>query len=393
MRRPLPKIAFVLALGFARAAAAQSTLPITPSDTPTPAAPSDTPPPNDAVPAPGTAPPAPAPPPTASDAPPPPADPPPDPDAKLVEELMASVSDADDLEWLYSHQDEYTPSDLTGKPVEIPALPSRGEGSPRTWDPRYRKFGVGNYLLTGGAILVAGGSNLISTKPNRWTAYNRTDEWVRRNFSATRYEAGRWARDLSDLLVSVNVSFPLLFDSLIVTYWYRRSPEVAAEMALISSEAIAIGAAIQGVTSGIASRERPFSRRCGRGIDERHSDCVSSNRYRSFFSGHTTNAFTGAGATCTAHLRHAVFGSAFADGLACGLAFTSAGTVAAMRVVGQKHYFTDVATGAAVGTLIGLGTPWLLHYGPLARHDVTKRSQLSLTLMPLPNGLSVGGKF
>jgi membrane-associated phospholipid phosphatase len=390
VRRPrtLPKIAFGLALCFARAAAAQA-LPVTPSDTPPPAAPSNSPvTPTD--PAPSPAAPTASPSAPAASAPAPPDDPP---DAKLVEELMASASDADDLAWLYSHQDEYTPSELTGKPVDVPALPSRGEGSPRTWDPRFRRFGLSDYLLTGGAILVAGGANLIPAKPNRWTGRNATDEWVRRNLSATRYEASRWARDVSDLLVSVNVSFPLLFDSLIVTYWYRRSPEVAAEIALISSEAIAVGAALQVVTSGLASRERPYSRKCGRGIDERHSDCVSSNRYRSFFSGHTTNAFAGAGATCTAHMHHAVFGSALADGLACGMAFLSAGTVGAMRIVGQKHYLTDVLTGAGVGTLVGLGTPWLLHYGPLARNDAAKPSQLSLSLVPMPNGLSLGGKF
>lgn len=381
MRRSpsLPKIAFVLAVCMARAAGAQTTLPVTPSDTPPPAAPSAP-----APPAPNASPPA-----TPND--PAPAESS-DPDAKLVEELLAGVSDADDLAWLYSQQDEYSPSELTGKPVPAPALPSRGEGSRRTWDPRFRRFELSDYLITGGAILVAGGANLIPAKPNRWTARNSTDEWVRRNLSATRYEASRWARDVSDLLVSVNVSFPLLFDSLIVTYWYRRSPEVATQIALISSEAIAIAAALQVVTSGIASRERPYSRKCGRGMDERHSDCVSSNRYRSFFSGHTTNAFAGAGASCTAHMQHAVFGSELADGIACGLAFLSAGTVGTMRMVGQKHYLSDVATGAAVGTLVGLGTPWLLHYGPLARND-DRSTKLSLSLVPMPNGLSVGGNF
>ena len=390
MRAPRtpPRIALALALLFAGSARAQS-LPIAPSDTPPAAAPTPPPPPAKA---PSDAPPASDTPADATDASAPPGDEATDPAAKLVEELMASTTDAEDLNWLYSHQDEYSPSELTGKPVDVPALPSRGEGSPRTWDPRFRRFGLGNYILTGGAILVAGASNLIPTKPNVWTSRNNVDEWARRGLSAKRYEASRWARDVSDLLVSVNVSFPLLFDSLIVTYWYRRSPEVAAEMALISTESIAIAAALQGVTSGIASRERPYSRKCGKGIDPHHTDCESSNRYRSFFSGHTTNAFAAAGAACTAHLHHSVFGSGLADGLACGLAFVSAGTVGTMRIVGQKHYLSDVATGAAVGTLVGLGTPWLLHYGPLARQDDAKQ-KVSLTLLPLPNGLSLGGKF
>jgi hypothetical protein len=32
-----------------------------------------------------------------------------------------------------------------------------------------------------------------------------------------------------------------------------------------------------------------------------------------------------------------------------------------LRMGGDMHWFTDVAVGAAVGTAVGAGLPWLLH--------------------------------
>ena len=188
---------------------------------------------------------------------------------------------------------------------------------------------------------------------------------------------------------------PVLFvDSLIVSYWYRRSPEVAAQIGLISLEAMAVGAMFQAPTAALASRERPYGRECGRSIPANLDDCESRDRYRSYFSGHTTLAFASATVTCSHHARHDLFGDDLADALACATALTSAATVGAMRVVGNKHYLTDVATGAAVGTLSGLAVPWLLHYGPLAQVETPLTSSpIQVTLMPLPGGLAAGGTF
>src|SRR5262245_65389831 len=72
--------------------------------------------------------------------------------SKLVQAILTSEPDAEDLAWLYSQADEYTPSRLTGKPIPAPSLPERGEGSPRQWDPSWRKFGTMNYVFTGLSI-------------------------------------------------------------------------------------------------------------------------------------------------------------------------------------------------------------------------------------------------
>jgi membrane-associated phospholipid phosphatase len=183
-------------------------------------------------------------------------------------------------------------------------------------------------------------------------------------------------------------------DSLIVTYWYRQSHDVAAQMALITTEAVAFASALQGLSAGLTSRERPYGRNCGSKLPEDIEECAHNMRYRSFFSGHTTVSFAAAGATCSNHLRHAVFGDGTADGLACATAFVAAGAVGTLRIVGDQHYMTDVLAGAGIGTLSGLGIPWLLHYGPFARVGSTPgKSQLSLNLVGVPNGLGVGGQF
>lgn len=327
----------------------------------------------------------------AAQAPAPSGPPPPPSTDELVEQLLESEAkeEQDDLEWLYSEAEEYSPSGLVGRPVPAPQLPQRGEGSPRQWDPRWRRFELGNYVFTGIALGIAFGSALIPATPERWRRKNAFDEDVRDAIAITDYSRGQWGRDVSDVGLSIAITFPLMFDSLIMMHWYRRSSDVAVQMALISTETIAVSAALQGMTAGLASRERPYGRNCGRTIDPDLEHCVQKRRYRSFFSGHTAMSFAAAGATCSNHLRHQVFGEPFADGLTCGLAFVTAGTVGAFRVVGDQHYGSDVATGATVGTLAGLGVPWLLHYGPLARMDGDVRVRFA----PVGQGVGMLGEF
>jgi membrane-associated phospholipid phosphatase len=313
---------------------------------------------------------------------------------KLVETILTSDDpNAEDLAWLYSRADEYTPSRLTGKPIPAPSLPERGEGSPRHWDRSWRKFGVMNYVLTGVSIAGSASSSFFPVPAEPWTRTNELDEWGRRAISVASYESGQWAQDTSDLLLSLNMSFPLLVDSLVVSYWYRRSPVVAGQTALIAVEAMALGSMLQGVSAGAFARERPYGRDCGTKVDADLPECTSNVRYRSFFSGHTTLAFASAGVTCTNHAVHDLFGDPFADAVTCGATLATAGAVGMLRIVAQKHYVTDVLTGAAVGTASGLGIPWLLHYGPLARVTKKADSGFAWTVVPLDNGLAVGGTF
>lgn len=309
---------------------------------------------------------------------------------ELMEELIVPEDEKSDLAWLYSDE-IYEPSELSGGSVDAPALPAPGEGSPRVWDPGWRRFGTSDYVLTGASIAAAVGAAAIPTSPGRWSGLVPVDEAVRNVLSIKGYDRGIWARETSDVLVSVLMTYPLLVDSLIVAYWYRASPDVAKETALIAIEALTFTAGIQGVTSGLASRERPYVRECGTELDPTLQDCNGRKPYRSFFSGHTSQAFTGAGAICTNHIHHHLFGDPAADGIACGTALTLAASTGLLRIVGNQHYFTDVMTGAAVGLLSGFGLPWLLHYGP--GHRESRPETPTWNIVPSPNGVGIGGTF
>ncbi|MBC7171541.1 MAG: phosphatase PAP2 family protein, partial [Polyangiaceae bacterium] len=83
---------------------------------------------------------------------------------------------------------------------------------------------------------------------------------------------------------------------------------------------------------------------------------------RSFFSGHSSMAFTGAGLVCFHQQQLAgLYGSRAAGIGVCGSALAFASTTALLRVAADKHWSTDVLAGAGVGIFSGWLLPWLLH--------------------------------
>jgi membrane-associated phospholipid phosphatase len=99
----------------------------------------------------------------------------------------------------------------------------------------------------------------------------------------------------------------------------------------------------------------------------------------SFWSGHTTTAFSAAAAAgYVAQMRgYHSWPWVYAVG------FTAAGAVSYLRVAGDKHWMTDVVVGAVVGTGVGFLVPWLHQASP----------QMGLRVMPHPGGLAVSGRF
>jgi membrane-associated phospholipid phosphatase len=104
---------------------------------------------------------------------------------------------------------------------------------------------------------------------------------------------------------------------------------------------------------------------------------------RSFPSGHTTLAFSLAGAAGTvASMRgYRLAPLVWASGLLLGVATAYA------RIAADDHYFTDTLGGAAIGLVVGSGVPLLFH-GPRAR-------RLVVGVSPMPGGrvVSVAGAF
>jgi membrane-associated phospholipid phosphatase len=203
---------------------------------------------------------------------------------------------------------------------------------------------------------------------------------------------GRYvARDASDVILSLEATWPLFVDALITTWWYRGSPDAAGQMALIDGQALAIVTALQGATNTLVSRERPYGRICGTPEQPDSTiDCEGNVRYRSFFSGHSAFTFMSAGLICVHHQKLDLLGGT-GDAIACVAGYAGAAATATLRVMGDMHYVSDVAVGAGVGTLVGLAVP-LLHYRRVNLAPKEK-AVLDWTLVPIGAGLGVGGTF
>ena len=95
--------------------------------------------------------------------------------------------------------------------------------------------------------------------------------------------------------------------------------------------------------------------------------------------------------SCANHGFVPIYGSRLWDGLACARDVVLATSDGLLRVIGDRHYATDVLTGAAIGFGFGYGMPTLLHYA--AR---SPRSLAGWTLSPMVGprtGLLLAGSF
>ncbi|PKN57966.1 MAG: hypothetical protein CVU56_08235 [Deltaproteobacteria bacterium HGW-Deltaproteobacteria-14] len=290
----------------------------------------------------------------------------------------------------------FAPRPATAEPPSsVVRLIDKPTGEPLDWDPAWGDFGIADWVLTGTAAAGILATVILPPVSEHWRGGVGPDEGVRDAMRLDTEGGRRTAREVSDVTLTLSVTYPLLVDGLVVAGWYRRSPEIAARMALIDAEVIAVALAVQGLTNVLVSRERPYGRECGQDEPASGRDCTSSDRYRSFFSGHTTAAFAAAAVGCSHHVNLALYGDPVADGVACAGAFGVAAFTGLMRIAGDKHYLSDVLVGAGVGTLIGFGLPWLLHYrfGDDAEAAAGAPAAASVSLVPFGNGAALMGVF
>jgi len=124
---------------------------------------------------------------------------------------------------------------------------------------------------------------------------------------------------ISDVTVSLSVIAPLLLA--------RRSWESAG----IVVGALVSNALITGFVKKLADRGRP------------------NGEHHSFFSGHTSTAFTGAGLVCLQ-----------SRDWKCTVSLAIAGLTGYLRMAADKHWFSDVLVGATFGIVQGRFVPALV---------------------------------
>ncbi len=260
-------------------------------------------------------------------------------------------------------------------------------GAPLTWNPAWPTFSTGEWVATGAGIAALLTSRVVPVRATHWEGGILFDEGARDLLRVGGVSGRRWARDASDIGLIVTESWPF-FDAFVIAAWYRQSPEVARQQALISAEVLAVTAGMQSLVAALVSRERPYGRRCGsEGLPDDSRDCDTRDRYYSYYSGHTSQAFAGAAVKCMHHAYTPLYGGGAGDDASCVAGFGIAAATALLRMGTDVHYASDVVTGALMGTATGLLLPWLLHY----RHGAPTGSAEGWSFTLIPTGLGAQG--
>ena len=115
--------------------------------------------------------------------------------------------------------------------------------------------------------------------------------------------------------------------------------------------------------------------------------CDSPDRYYSFFSGHTSQAFASAAVVCSFHANMPLLGNGPENHIPCVTAMVGAAATGFLRIAGDMHYLSDVLTGMGVGLATGFLLPWLLHFGPhnQSSDEDDGGDDVAWTFMPTPN--------
>lgn len=226
------------------------------------------------------------------------------------------------------------------------------------------------------AILWVGSEGMKTTlapEACRWCASNGLDAGVR---DALLWAQPRRAHVLSNVLAFVAV--PAAGFGLPALAGAREGGmrQVGVD-ALIIAEAVALSIDLNQLVKFSVGRERPFVHALP-AADKPHAANPADNDL-SFYSGHTNFAFAfAAAAGSVASMRRYRMAP-----VVWGIGLTLAAATGYLRIAADKHYFTDVMTGALLGTVTGAATPWLLHR-PLVPGGGT------LALAPLPGGAAAG---
>ena len=222
----------------------------------------------------------------------------------------------------------------------------------------FQPFGLTDSLITAGAVAVAAvGYKAVDREPpalcrggfsgctGTEDSLRGIDAYIRRHWVRLSPRGRRRAGSLSDLGLAATLALPSAF--LVAA----GQPAQGREFWL-TVESGAITAALLQVVKHRVNRPRPYAHYCEPDCGD---DLGKRDAQVSFFSGHTALAVSFAVSAGTiASMRsypHA--------GWVLGGGLTMAATTGYLRIAADRHYFTDVLTGALVGAAVGWAVPHL----------------------------------
>lgn len=273
--------------------------------------------------------------------------------------------------------------------TDRPAEARRAERPDHRLDWHFKRVHWAEILSATVLGATAFGVSRINTPTPRWTRINSFDDWARDGLRLDGQAAHR-VDVASDVLEITLLVYPFAVDSIGVALIGDRNPKVFGQLTLVQAQAFAWSSFLTSGMKVAARRQRPFAQECPDG------PACSDDTNRSFFSGHTSIAFTSAGLTCAAHLHLQLYGRV-GDALACATTLTLASATGLFRIMADEHWATDVIVGAGVGLFSGWLLPWLLHF----RHDTATRNSRAARALrlvapygsPREAGVRITGQF
>lgn len=185
----------------------------------------------------------------------------------------------------------------------------------------------------------------LAAEKCRWCDPPGLDAATRR---ALKWENTERAADLSDYLDFAGMPLLMLGGSTLLAA--QHDIDYAWEDSLIIVESAMAAAMVNQIVKLSVARQRPYAHHGGT-VHDPHDDNLS------FYSGHASLAFALATSTATVATMRG-YDNAW---VVWPVGLSLATTVAWLRIAADKHWLTDVTTGAALGTAAGVLVPLLLH--------------------------------
>lgn len=209
-------------------------------------------------------------------------------------------------------------------------------------------------VAVGGVVTWLGSEALkpsLAAEPCRWCASNAFDEDVRSRLKWDDIDAGDRASNVTAFLLAPLAAIGM--DALSAAHDGRRAN--VQDDVLVIVEATVLAANLNQIVKFTVGRERPFVHAMT--DEEKSRTRHPSDNNTSFYSGHTNLAFVLAVSSGTVATMREYRWAPWVWVVGLGLA----GTTGFLRIAGDRHYASDVLTGAAVASVIGYAIPRYLH--------------------------------
>jgi membrane-associated phospholipid phosphatase len=246
------------------------------------------------------------------------------------------------------------------------ALSARADPRPLRHDLR-----VDGAIAAGAAVFWLGtelAKGKLAPSSCRWCAENRLDGSAR---SALVWGYGDHAARGSDLFAFALLPGAIATHQLLAARAQGDTREGWVDL-LIVAEAAALSVDLNQIVKLSVGRQRPFVHHGNWRDADRRPDADDN---LSFYSGHSALVFSLAAAAGTVSDLRGYRSAPWV----WGAGMTLAATVGYLRIAADKHYLTDVLTGAALGTAAGIALPRLLH----GRKDEGDPPSTAVTAAPL----------